>query len=36
MKLLEALKIANSAQSGPEFRVLLACGFTPLLLRNGS
>jgi FkbH-like protein len=32
MKLIEALEIANAAQEGPAFRVLLACGFTPLHL----
>src|SRR5439155_3857777 len=32
MKLIEALEVANGAQEGPPFRVLLACGFTPLHL----
>jgi FkbH-like protein len=34
MKLIEALRIANVAQEGPSFRVLLACGFTPLHLQT--
>jgi FkbH-like protein len=34
MKLIEALQIANAADSGPPFRVLLACGFTPLHLET--
>ncbi len=34
MRLAEALKIANAPQSGPEFNVLLACGFTPLHLET--
>ncbi|HEX4169217.1 MAG TPA: HAD-IIIC family phosphatase [Bryobacteraceae bacterium] len=34
MKLAEALKIGNAPQSGPEFTVLLACGFTPLHLES--
>ena len=34
MKLAEALKLANAPQQGPEFNVLLACGFTPLHLET--
>ena len=34
MKLIEALQIANAAQHGPAFQVLLACGFTPLHLET--
>jgi FkbH-like protein len=34
MKLIEALHIANAPQKGPSFRVLLACGFTPLHLQT--
>jgi FkbH-like protein len=32
MKLIDALRIANEPQQGPEYDVLLACGFTPLHL----
>src|SRR5712664_239035 len=34
MKLIETLHIANAPQQGPWFRVLLACGFTPLHLQT--
>jgi len=34
MKLVEALEIANSPQSGPPFRVLVSCGFTSLHLQT--
>jgi FkbH-like protein len=34
MKLIETLQIANAPQEGPWFRVLLACGFTPLHLQT--
>jgi FkbH-like protein len=34
MKLIEALQIANAADDGPPFQVLLACGFTPLHLET--
>ncbi len=34
MKLIEALRIANHPRSGPPFRALLACGFTPLHLET--
>ncbi len=34
MKLLEALKISNAPQHGPELAVLLASGFTPLHLET--
>lgn len=34
MKLIDALRIANEPQHGPEYHVLLACGFTPLHLET--
>ncbi len=34
MKLIDALRIANTPQHGPPFHVLLACGFTPLHLET--
>ncbi len=34
MKLVEALRLVNSPQQGAPFRVLLACGFTPLHLET--